>query len=75
LDFTEEASPANKKRKFEFDPEAAKQLAQEAEDEAVRQLEIEQVGTSMRHLQIILMRLRTRMMLARPSFQLSGCRP
>jgi len=42
LDFTEEALSANKKRKFEFDPEAAKKLAQEAEDEAVRQLEIEQ---------------------------------
>jgi hypothetical protein len=46
LECKEEASPANKKRKFEFDPEAAKQLAQEAEDEAVRQLEIEQVSVS-----------------------------
>jgi hypothetical protein len=74
LDFTEEASSANKKRKFEFDPEAAKKLAQEAEDEAVRQLEIEQVGTLLRHLQT-LMRLHTRMRLARPSFRLFGCRP
>jgi len=38
-----EDSPASKKRRFEFDPEVAKKLAQEAEDEAVRQLEIEQV--------------------------------
>ncbi|KIM33264.1 hypothetical protein M408DRAFT_151881 [Serendipita vermifera MAFF 305830] len=38
----EEATSSNKKRKFEFDPETAKKLAQEAEDEAVRQLEFEQ---------------------------------
>lgn len=37
--------PASKKRKFEFDVDAAKKLAQEAEDEAVRQLEYEQAST------------------------------
>jgi nitric oxide synthase-interacting protein len=37
--------PASKKRKFEFDADATKKLAQEAEDEAVRQLELEQVST------------------------------
>lgn len=41
----EKDQPSSKKQKFEFDAEAAKKLAQEAEDEAVRQLEVEQVGS------------------------------
>lgn len=41
----EKEKTSNKKQKFEFDADAAKKLAQQAEDEAVRQLEIEQVGS------------------------------
>ncbi|KAG8832410.1 hypothetical protein FRC17_001391 [Serendipita sp. 399] len=41
-DANDEISQPNKKRKFEFDSEDAKRLAQEAEEEAIKRLEIEQ---------------------------------
>jgi hypothetical protein len=41
--YTEE--PVAKRRKFEFDREAAQRAAQEAEEAAIKQLEIEQVSS------------------------------
>ena len=62
--------PASKKQKFEFDAEASKKLAKEAEDEAVRQLEIEQVCSN---TSVVYPLMLARMMRAKQNYRRSGC--